>query len=126
MSAYKDLLGHLMCSTLDLVASAPVSEYPSTLECPRPKPHTFADWLRHLEEQCHPWDGYIFYFGRPNSDSPDDSYDPTRECFHIEGAVESASEEGEDDRERANATPPHNGHPPKPEVAIPRDGERAA
>jgi hypothetical protein len=30
-----------------------------------------------------------YYFGAPNSDSADDSYDPTRECFHLDGAVVS-------------------------------------
>jgi hypothetical protein len=26
-----------------------------------------------------------YYLGTPDSDSVDDSYDPTRECFHIDG-----------------------------------------
>jgi hypothetical protein len=33
-----------------------------------------------------------YYFGIPNSDSADDSYDLTRECFHIDGAITSNSE----------------------------------
>jgi hypothetical protein len=32
------------------------------------------------------------YFGAPDFDSADDSYDPTRECFHIDGAIVSDSE----------------------------------
>jgi hypothetical protein len=47
-----------------------------------------------------------YYFGAPDSDSTDDSYDPTRECFHIDGAIASDLEAkvvaGE-----GNATPPH-------------------
>ena len=30
-----------------------------------------------------------FYAAEPDSDSETDSYDPTRECFHIDGAVET-------------------------------------
>jgi hypothetical protein len=33
-----------------------------------------------------------YYFGAPSSDSTDDNYDPTRECFHIDGAIASDSE----------------------------------
>jgi hypothetical protein len=28
-----------------------------------------------------------YYFGAPDSDSADDTYDPTRECFNIDGAI---------------------------------------
>jgi hypothetical protein len=28
-----------------------------------------------------------YYFGAPDSDSTDDTYDPTRECFNIDGAI---------------------------------------
>jgi hypothetical protein len=47
-----------------------------------------------------------YYFGAPDSDSTDDSYNPTHECFHIDGAIvldskaEAAAGEG-------NTTPPH-------------------
>jgi hypothetical protein len=34
-----------------------------------------------------------YYFGAPDSDSADDTYDPTRECFNIDGASASDSEE---------------------------------
>jgi hypothetical protein len=27
-----------------------------------------------------------YYFGAPDSNSADDTYDPTRECFNIDGA----------------------------------------
>jgi hypothetical protein len=34
-----------------------------------------------------------YYFCAPNSDSIDDTYDPTRECFNIDGAIASDSED---------------------------------
>jgi hypothetical protein len=34
-----------------------------------------------------------YYFGAPDSDSVDDTYDPTRECFHIDGLSASDSED---------------------------------
>jgi len=33
-----------------------------------------------------------FYAAKPDSDSEFDNYDPTRECFHIDGAVETSDE----------------------------------
>jgi hypothetical protein len=30
-----------------------------------------------------------YYFGAPDSDSADDTYDPTRECFNIDGVSTS-------------------------------------
>ena len=33
-----------------------------------------------------------FYVAEPDSDSESDSYDPTRECFHIDGVVETTDE----------------------------------
>ena len=33
-----------------------------------------------------------FYAAEPDSDSETDSYDPTRECYHIDGAVETTNE----------------------------------
>jgi hypothetical protein len=47
-----------------------------------------------------------YYFGAPDSDSADDSYDPTHKCFHIDGAITSDSEAEAADGGR-NATPPH-------------------
>jgi hypothetical protein len=47
-----------------------------------------------------------YYFGTPDSDSADDSYDPTRECFHIDGAITSNSEVEATVGAR-NTTPPH-------------------
>jgi DNA-binding transcriptional MerR regulator len=34
-----------------------------------------------------------YYFGAPDSNSADDTYDPTRECFNIDGAIASDSED---------------------------------
>jgi hypothetical protein len=34
-----------------------------------------------------------YYFDAPDSDSADDTYDPTRECFNIDGAIASDSED---------------------------------
>jgi hypothetical protein len=34
-----------------------------------------------------------YYFGTPDSDSADDTYDQTRECFNINGAIASDSED---------------------------------
>jgi hypothetical protein len=32
-----------------------------------------------------------YYFSTPDSDSADDTYDPNRECFNIDGAIASDS-----------------------------------
>jgi hypothetical protein len=47
-----------------------------------------------------------YYFGALDSDSADDSYNPTCECFHIDRAIASDSE-AEAAVEGRNATPPH-------------------
>jgi hypothetical protein len=47
-----------------------------------------------------------YYFGTSDSDSADDTYDLTRECFHIDGAIVSDSEDEVAVGGR-NATPPH-------------------
>jgi hypothetical protein len=46
-----------------------------------------------------------YYFGTPDSDSADDTYDPTHECFNIDGAIASNSEDEAVIGGR-NATPP--------------------
>ena len=33
-----------------------------------------------------------FYVAKPDSDSETESYDPTRECYHVDGAVETTDE----------------------------------
>jgi hypothetical protein len=47
-----------------------------------------------------------YYFGAPDSDYADDSYDPTRECFHIDGAI-MLDLEAEAAIGGRNAMPPH-------------------
>jgi hypothetical protein len=47
-----------------------------------------------------------YYFGIPDSDSVDDNYDSTRECFHIDGAI-TLDSEAEAAIGGRNATPPH-------------------
>jgi hypothetical protein len=47
-----------------------------------------------------------YYFGAPDSDSADDSYDPTCEFFHIDGAIMSDLE-AEAAVGGRNTTPPH-------------------
>jgi hypothetical protein len=51
-----------------------------------------------------------YYFGAPDSDSADDSYDPTHESFQIDGAITSDLE-AEVAAGGGNATPPHTAHP---------------
>jgi hypothetical protein len=46
-----------------------------------------------------------YYFGTPDSDSADDTYDPNREWFNIDRAIASDSEDEVAVGER-NATPP--------------------
>jgi hypothetical protein len=88
MGAYKELPGHHLRSTLDFMASAPAS-------C-RYDP-------RDRRPHIHP---SYYYFGAPDSDFADDSYDPTRECFHIDGAI-ALDSEAKAAVEGGNATPPH-------------------
>jgi hypothetical protein len=47
-----------------------------------------------------------YYFSAPDSDSTDDSYDLTRECFYVDGAIASDSED-EAAVGEGNATPLH-------------------
>lgn len=110
MSAYEDLQGHHLRSTLDLVASATASEYPDSTETPGPELRTFTAHRQRLENERCSWDPCYYYFGYPDSDSADDSYDLTRECFHIDGAVASDSESEAIAAGRANATPPCDAH----------------
>jgi hypothetical protein len=46
-----------------------------------------------------------YYFGAPDSDSADDTYDPTRECFNVD--VESTSESQEEQSDEGRHTPLH-------------------
>jgi hypothetical protein len=107
MSAYEELPRHHLRSTLDLVASTLASEYLDSTETPETEPRVTAsrrynprdDWRR---PHIHP---SYYYFGAPDSNSTDDAYDPTCECFNIDGASTSDSED-EEPVEGRN-TPPH-------------------
>jgi hypothetical protein len=46
-----------------------------------------------------------YYFGAPDSDSVDDTYDPTHECFNID--VESTSESEDEEPVEGRHMPPH-------------------
>jgi hypothetical protein len=109
MSAYEELLGHHLHSTLDLVASTPAFEYLDSTETPSTKLHAITSHhydFTNRQPHMHP---SYYYFGAPDSDSADDSYDPTRECFQIDGAIASDSE-AEAAAGGGNATPPHVAH----------------
>jgi hypothetical protein len=51
-----------------------------------------------------------YYFSAPDSDSANDSYDPTPKCIQIDGAITSDSEAEATDG-GGNAMPPHAVHP---------------
>jgi hypothetical protein len=105
MSAYEELPGHHLCSTLNLVASTPAFEYLDSTETTGAelRTTTFRPYNpRDTRPHMHP---SYYYFSAPDSDSTDDSFDPTRECFHIDGAITLDSED-EATVGRRNATPP--------------------
>jgi hypothetical protein len=54
-----------------------------------------------------------YYFGALDSDSIDDTYDPTRECFNIDGAIASDSED--------EAAVEGRNTPPQVELPVERD-----
>jgi hypothetical protein len=93
MSFYKELPGHHLRSALDLVASTPASKYLDSMETPemelRATPSRHHD-PRDARPHMHP---LYYYFGAPDSDSTDNTYDSTRECFNIDGAIASDSED---------------------------------
>jgi hypothetical protein len=93
MSACEELLGHYLCSTLGLVASTPAFEYVDSTETPDTELRATAfrrHDLRDARPHIHP---LYYYFGTPDSNSADDTYDLTRECFNIDGAIASDLED---------------------------------
>jgi hypothetical protein len=56
-----------------------------------------------------------YYFGAPDSDSADDTYDPTHECFNIDGASTSDSED----------EAPVEGRNTPPQVKLPTEQDEA-
>ena len=110
MGVYEELPGHHLRSALDLVASTPASECLDSTETSDTEPCMVASHhYDFLSQQfyMHPW---YYYFGAPDSGSADDCYDPTRECFHIDGAIASDSE-AEAAARRGNATSLHAAPP---------------
>ena len=53
-----------------------------------PGRYTITSLRQRLLEEGHG----CFYAAEPDSGSESDSYDPTRECFHIDGVVETTDE----------------------------------
>jgi hypothetical protein len=107
MSAYEELPGHHLRSTLDLVASTLTSDYRDSTETPELEPHVTASQRRNPSDDLqrpHIPPSY-YYFGAPDSDSADDTYDPTRECFNID--VESTLESEDEEPVEGRYTPPH-------------------
>jgi hypothetical protein len=93
MSAYEDLPGHHLCSILDLIASTPTSGYLDSTETLDTELRATASRHhdpRDAQPHMHP---LYYYFSAPDCDSTDDTYDPTRECFNIDGAITSDSED---------------------------------
>jgi hypothetical protein len=106
MGVYEELLGHHLRFTLDLVTSTPVSEYLDSTETPGTELRVIISHrYDSMNRRPHMHSSY-YYFDAPDSDSADDSYDLTRECFHIDGAIASNSE-AEAAAGRGNATPSH-------------------
>ena len=111
LSAYADLLGHQLRSTLDLIATPSI---PSYLEDPTSGEDEWADadffgcgdletFVRFLEAS-----NYCLGY----SDSNDGGYDLSQECFNLEvrGAARDA-QGGAGPSERRNTAPPPNTTP---------------
>ena len=83
LSAYVDLPGHHLRSTLDLITSPPVSSYPED-------PTSGDDeWAGTDFSGCGDPETFMRFLEASNyclgySDSDDGSYDPSRECFNLE------------------------------------------
>jgi hypothetical protein len=106
MGAYEELPRHHLRSALDLVASAPAFEYRDSMETPDLEPRAIASRCYDPRDRRPHMHSPYYYFGAPDSDSADDSYDLTREYFHIDGAI-ALDSEAEAVVEGRNATPPH-------------------
>jgi hypothetical protein len=107
MSAYEELSGHHLRSTLNLVASTPASDYLDSTETLETEPRVTTSQRRDHGgdlQRPHILSSY-YYFGAPDSDSADDTYDPTRECFNVD--VESTSESEDEEPVEGRHTPPH-------------------
>jgi hypothetical protein len=115
MSAYEELPGHHLRSTLDLVASTLASEYLESTETPEMEPRAIASRRYDPKDRrphIHP---SYYYLSAPDSDSADDTYDSTRECFNIDGVSTSDSED----------EAPVEGRNTPPQVKLPAERDEA-
>jgi len=111
LSAYADLLGHHLRSTLDLISTPPISSYPED-------PTSGEDeWADADFSGCGDPETFMRFLVASNyclgySDSDNGGYDPSRECFNleVEGAPPNA-QGGVGPSERRNATAPPNTTP---------------
>ena len=111
LSAYADLLGHHLRSTLDLITTPPVSSYPED-------PTSGDDeWAGANFFGCGDLEIFMRFLEASNyclgySDSDDGGYDLSRECFNLEvGGSAPDAQGGVAPSERRNATPPPNTTP---------------
>jgi hypothetical protein len=87
MGIYGELSRHHLHSVLNLVASTLASKYQDSTRTPGMERRAIASHRydpRDRRPHMHP---SYYYFGSSDSDSADDSYDLTCECFHIDGAI---------------------------------------
>jgi len=108
LSAYADVPGHHLRSTLDLIASPPVSSYPED-------PTSGDDeWVGADFSGCGDPKTFMRFLEASNyclgySDSDDGGYDPSRECFNLEVGRTLPNTQGAARPSRhGNATPPPN------------------
>jgi hypothetical protein len=79
MSAYEELPGHHLRSTLDLVASTPAFEYLDSTETPEMGPYATASRRYDPTDRRPHMHPSYYYFGASDSDSADDTYNLTHE-----------------------------------------------
>jgi hypothetical protein len=91
MGVYEELPGHHLRFALDLVASTPAFEYLNSTETPGLELRAIAPCHYDSMDRRPRMHPLYYYFSAPDSDSADDNYDPTRECFHIDGTIASDS-----------------------------------
>jgi len=105
LSAYTDLPGHHLRSTLDLIASPPISSYPED-------PTSGDDeWAGADFSGCGDPETFMRFLEASNyclgySDSDDGSYDPSRECFNLEVGGTPHNAQGVQDT-LGRGMPPH-------------------
>jgi len=111
LSAYAELPGHHLRSSLDLITTPPVSSYPED-------PTSGEDeWASADFSSCGDPETFMRFLEASNyclgySDSDDGGYNPSRECFNLEiGGAPPNAQRSAGPSERRNATPPPNTAP---------------